>query len=681
MNHPPRILIVEDECLIAFDLSRRLPRLGYEVCDTVATGEDAVARAAALQPDLVLMDICLEGKMDGIEAANLIRQHQRVPVVYLTANSDEKTLLRAKASHPATYLLKPFKERELQIGIDMALHNHRLRQELEEAREHLEQRVAERTDELARVNDALRAEAEVRKRMEAQAREQADFLCKARDAIYVRDLDGVISYWNCSAARLYGVPPDEAIGQPAAALLGEAGGVDAAAAEHATREAGEWTGELSQRCRDGRELVVESRWTLMRGDDGEPRTILVVNTDITERKQIGEQFLRAQRLESVGALASGIAHDLNNVFAPILMAAELLRDAPEGSRERIIEMIALPAQRGTGMVRQLLMFVRGGDGVMHPVPLAHLAEEIRGLMRETLPPSIRVAGDIDAGAGLVLGDPTQLHQVLLNLCVNARDAMPDGGELRIELAEAEVGEARARRHEGIAPGRYVRLAVADTGTGMPPEVQAKIFEPFFTTKGEGKGTGLGLSTVIGIVRAHRGFVEVESEPGRGSRFHVYLPPCDSAPAEAEVEAPAPPRGRGELLIVADDERSLREVARLTLELHNYRVLLASDGAEALSAYLQHRGEVALVVTDVLMPIMNGRALIHALRKLDPTLPVLAFSAAEADDPMVAVLAEEGVAHVRKPAPPARFLEAVATAVGSGGARRRRSESADVLVTI
>jgi PAS domain S-box-containing protein len=662
MNKPPRILIVEDESLIALDLSRRLPKLGYEVCATVATGEDAVQKAAELKPNLVLMDICLRGAMDGIAAAEIIRQRSDVPVVYLTANSDEKTLQRAKLSRPSSYLLKPFKERELQIGIDMALLNHRLQTELREARDTLERRVAERTAQLSHANETLLAEVGVRKHAEALAREQADLLAKARDAIYVRDLGGAISYWNRSAERLYGVPEAEALGRSAPTLLGEECEANAAEAERDTLERGEWTGELRHRTRTGQELVVESRWTLVKDPAGAPQTILVVNTDITERKRIAEQFLRTQRLESIGALASGIAHDLNNVFAPILLATDLMLSSPDSDRDQIINLVKSAAQRGADMVKQVLMFVRGGSNDREPIAFNQLAEEVRHLLRETLPCSIRLTDQIPKELGMVLGDATQLHQVMINLCVNGRDAMPEGGELRLTVEEVEVDGVKAGEIGNVEPGRYVRLAVADTGTGMTPAVRAKIFDPFFTTKEAGKGTGLGLSTVATIVREHRGFVEVESQVGRGSRFLVYLPICEAPKREPEIAAADLPRGQGELVLVADNEHSVREITKLTLEAHNYRVLLAGDGAEALSVYVQNRGEVALVITDILMPIMNGRALIHALRKLTPAMPIVAFSGADRSNSLVGTLDDESLALLRKPATPGQLLTAVAAAL-------------------
>ena len=658
----PRILIVEDERLISLDLSRRLPKLGYDVCAIVPTGEEAVTKAAELLPDLVLMDICLRGEMDGIQAAEIIKRENDRPVVFLSANSDEMTLNRAKLSRPSSYILKPFKERELQIGIDMALLNHGLNREIKAAQENLERRVVERTEELAQANGALRIEVDIRKRMEDQSREQADLLAKARDAIYVRDLAGTISFWNQGAERLFGIAGPGTIGRKVGEVIGEENAAAMVAAETSTIENGDWTGELRHVTADGTELTVESRWTLVRTDSGAPKTILVVNTDVTERKRIAEQFMRTQRLESIGALASGIAHDLNNVFAPILMATELMEGNNGADQGHILEMVKTTAQRGADMVKQVLMFVRGAEHQMEPTSLGHLATEVRRLMDQTLPCTISVTAQVGKSLRPILGDPTQLHQLLVNLCVNARDAMPDGGKLRIDLDEVDVDAAWARRSKGARPGTYARLSVADTGTGIPQEVRAKIFEPFFTTKGIGKGTGLGLSTVFAIVESHSGFLELESEVGRGSRFTVYLPVCDNTHTEMEKETGTIPRGQGELIIVVDDEHSMREITKLTLQDQNYRVLLANDGAEAVSVYLQNRDEVSLVITDIMMPIMNGRAMIHALRKFNPDLPIVAFSAADSTDPLVGTLENDRVRLLKKPASPYQLLSATAEAL-------------------
>lgn len=664
---PPRILITEDEMIVALDLERRMKKLGYDVCAVVSSGEEAVRRAAQLEPDIVLMDICLAGALDGIDAAAQIRRIHDLPVIYLTANADEKTLARARATHPASYLLKPFRERELQICVEMALLNHRLQRELKAAHDGLEQRVRERTAELAEANAALRREMEARAGAEHVIREQAALLDKARDAIHVQQLDGAVVYWNRSAERLYGISSADALGRPFDGLVGStpvAGGVDP---REATLAEGEWVGELTHMTRGGAPVVVESRWTLVRDRAGQPASILVIATDITARKSIEAQFLRAQRLESVGALASGIAHDLNNVFTPLMMAAQSLEDAPPGSyNAQIADILLSSARRGAGMVKQILLFVRGAEGERVPVQPEHLVHEVQKLLRDTLPRSIRVRTRCAPDLRPVVADATQLHQLLMNLCVNARDAMPRGGELTIEAQDAGPEDERIRRRAG-ASGNYLRLVVADTGSGMPPEVQARIFTPFFTTKEPGKGTGLGLSTAQSIVQAHQGFIEVESSVGAGTRFFVYLPSSDVATGVETTPESEPPAGCGEKLLVVDDEAGVREITRATLEAYGYRVVLAQDGIEAIARFAQLAGEIAGVICDQDMPLLDGPGCVQGLRRLAPAMPVLLVSGS-AVRPLPRDLAgAAGIATLTKPFTKEQLLTAVHRCLHAAGA--------------
>jgi PAS domain S-box-containing protein len=350
-------------------------------------------------------------------------------------------------------------------------------------------------------------------------------------------------------------------------------------------------------------------------------------TDVTEKKQLESRLLRSQRLESVGRLASGIAHDLNNILAPMLMSAPVLREAiQDPDLRQLVDTIESSAVRGASVIKQLLTFGRGLEGERIPVQLKSLVQDMCNIIRETFPKNIIAVRETPVGAWLVRGDATQLHQILMNLCVNARDAMPDGGKLALELENVEVNEAVASMNPGARPGRYVALSVTDSGTGIPPENLDKIFDPFFTTKGVGQGTGLGLSTVIGIVKSHSGFIQVNSRLGQGTQFKVYLPACDTPKDSEKNLKPGPlPQGRGELVLLVDDEESIRRVARQALERHGYRMIEASDGTQGLAQYTQHQSEVRLVITDVVMPFMDGPALIRALRKLNPQVRIIAMS--------------------------------------------------------
>jgi PAS domain S-box-containing protein len=466
-----------------------------------------------------------------------------------------------------------------------------------------------------------------RKQAETQLREQAALLDKAQDAIMVRDMEGRVTYWNRSAERIYGLGADEAIGQEVDRLLHRGDLSQVKWALRQVSERGEWVGELDQVRQDGRALVVESRWTLVRDDDGKPVATLVINTDVTERKQLERQFLRAQRMESIGALAGGIAHDLNNVLGPILMGVELLgEEVPSEARRRMLVTMKGCAQRGSEMVKQILAFARGAGGQATTLQIKSVVTEMARLAKDTFPRSIQIQAMVEPDLPAIKGNATQLHQVLLNLSVNARDAMPDGGELRLAANQVVLNEYISKGGLSPVSGSYVVLSVSDTGHGMSPEVLAKIFEPFFTTKSEGHGTGLGLSTVVGIAKSHKGFVEVTSQVGKGTTFSVYLPAAPSGGRpEADAEAAAPPMGRGEQVLVVDDEIAVLEMSRQTLEAFNYRVLTAQNGAEAVGIYERHRGEIQAVITDMMMPIMDGPASIQALQNLDPGVRVIGIS--------------------------------------------------------
>ena len=497
-----------------------------------------------------------------------------------------------------------------------------------------------------------------RKASEERLREQAALLNHAREAIATCDLQGRILFWNQGAERLYGWRAEEVIGRD---LRAEIYGVKQAQQQWkqpALFEQGEWRGEMRQFTKDGREITVECHWVLVRDDAGQPKLILIINNDATEKKQLEAQFLRAQRMESIGTLAGGIAHDLNNILSPISMGLQMLQiKLADEYSQKLLGMMSTNVERGAAMVKQILQFARGVSGERIPVQIKHLVKELLKLLAETFPKSIVLKQQLTEEPALVLGDATQLHQVLLNLCVNARDAMPEGGTLTLSLANEQLSAAAT---PNTRAGDYVVLSVADTGFGIAPEHLDRIFDPFFTTKAPGQGTGLGLSTVFGIVRAHSGFVTVESQAGQGTTFKVYLPAVVQASLQPAVAAQRQlPLGRGEWLLLVDDEAAIREMCRAVLEAHGYHVLAASDGAAALALYAQHQDEVRLVLTDLMMPVLDGAALLRALRKLNPQLPVVCCSgtAGAADE---AELAQLGVRRMlAKPLNVETLLTAVA----------------------
>jgi PAS domain S-box-containing protein len=376
----------------------------------------------------------------------------------------------------------------------------------------------------------------------------------------------------------------------------------------------------------------ERRWARVIGQpryrpDGSIDAIQGAMQDITEQKTLELQFLRSQRLESVGILAGGIAHDLNNVLAPILMSIDLLRmDETDPERLAILAGVESSAQRGADMVRQVLTFARGAEGRRISVQVRHIVREVEKIVRDTFPKNIMLRTDVPGELWPVTGDPTQLHQVMVNLAVNARDAMPCGGTLSVALREVMVTEQEAALESRAKPGAYVVLEVADTGTGIPAQVMERIFDPFFTTKETGKGTGLGLSTSASIVKSHDGFMAVESTVGKGSTFRVFLPAdTEAITGPRDAIAPTAKRGLGELILVVDDEPAVRVITKRALERLGYRVLTAGDGAEAISQFAAHRDEVALVITDMMMPVMDGSTLIEMLVRMEHSVRIVAVS--------------------------------------------------------
>jgi PAS domain S-box-containing protein len=492
----------------------------------------------------------------------------------------------------------------------------------------------ESTEALRQANEALEREIEERTRTEealATSAERFRLLSRATtDAIWDWDLAANSLWWNEGFATLFGIREDEASDAASWSTRIHPEDHDRVVNSiHAVidGEGEQWEDEYRFQRSDGSYATVMDRGHVIRNSEGKAVRMIGGMTDLTERKKLEQQFLRAQRMESIGTLAGGIAHDLNNILAPILMATELLPDhvRDEAGRE-MLASVRSSAQRGADLVKQVLGFARGIEGVRRTVNPLEIVREIHHVARDTFPRNIDIELTAQEGLRTVLADPTQLHQVVMNLCVNARDAMPEGGKLTIALENLDVDDIFADINLGAKAGPYVLIRIEDTGTGMPLEIQEKIFEPFFTTKELGKGTGLGLSTTFSIVRDHGGFIGLYSEPGRGARFKIHLPAvsAEADPGRDNGRADLP-RGDGELVMVVDDEETIREVTGKALELFGYRVMHACNGAEAVSLYLQHRDTIAVVLTDMSMPVMDGAAMIGALRSINPKVNIIASS--------------------------------------------------------
>jgi PAS domain S-box-containing protein len=462
--------------------------------------------------------------------------------------------------------------------------------------------------------------------------EQAALLDVSNDCILVCDLDGRVQYMNRSAEALTGRTFAEAREEGAARILNPRLPEKFAEAFQETVAQGLWNGELLAQDRLGKQVVLDCRGALVRDPLGAPRSVLMVNTDVTARKQLEAQYLRAQRLESLGVLASGVAHDLNNVLSPLLMGGSILESTLKDKDSRaILKAMIDAARRGADTVKQLLTFARGTEGKKVLMQPRHLLQEVGRLLQQTLPKNIQVYTDFAVNLNRLMADPTQLHQVLMNLCVNARDAMPDGGVLAITAENAFLDDNSRKLHPRAAPGDYVLFKAADTGSGIAPEVIDHIFDPFFTTKPQGKGTGLGLATTLGIVEDHGGFILVENLPDSGAVFRVYLPAIPYAiESEAESSEQTLQQGRGEQILIVDDEQGIRTLIHDVLVRHGYQPLIAGSVPEALELFRAHRKTLRVVLTDMMMPFVDGRDLVIHLRALNPSLKIIAFSGLATD---------------------------------------------------
>jgi two-component system, cell cycle sensor histidine kinase and response regulator CckA len=486
-----------------------------------------------------------------------------------------------------------------------------------------------------------------RKQAEQKILEQAALLDVATDAIFVQDIENHILFWNKGAEHLYGWLEKEALGKKANKLLYKSLRLTVENQKIILQE-GNWSGELHQVTKSGQKIIVFSRSTLVLDETGQPKSILVVNSDITEKKLFEAQFLRAQRLESIGTLASGIAHDLNNALAPVLMIAELLEiKNPDPQSQMLLVELKNSAKRGANLVKQMLFFARGVEGQRTTIQVKHLLLEIKQIATRTFPKSIKIHSDISPTLWAVDADTTQLHQVLMNLAINARDAMPDGGTLSICAENLFIDKHYARMNLDALVGPYIAITVSDTGMGMSPEILDKIFEPFFTTKEVGKGTGLGLSTVMGIIKSHGGFVKVYSEVEQGSQFKVYLPSLEGSETQ-EAESLEILTGHGELIFVVDDEPTIREITEMTLVAHNYKVLVAGDGIEALALYAQHKHEIDIVLMDMMMPEMDGLSAIRVLQKINSQVKIIAVSGLSSSDKVATAMGSGVKTFLSKP---------------------------------
>ncbi len=446
------------------------------------------------------------------------------------------------------------------------------------------------------------------------------------DAIFVFDINDRIQFWNSGSRRLFGWEEKEILGLTVTESV-FSNTPNIVPLLKSLRQAEHWSGELGAVTKTGEHRNLETRFNLLKDGEGRLEGILAIVVDITEKRAVEECYVRSQRLESLSTLAAGVAHDLNNVFTPITMAVELLRnvDLPPDEMEDLLRTVDGSIERGTAIIKQLVAFGKGAEGENIVFQPKHLVREVVNIVQKTFPQGIEVKSEILRELWVIRGDQIQFHQLLMNLFLNAKDAMPQGGALHLRAQNVTIDEHFPSFDIDLDPGRYVQLTIEDDGEGMDKAVQEKMFEPFFTTRPVGRGSGLGLTNVLGIVKSFNGFIQCQSRPGEGTKFDVFIPAIfEDEPKHLEYN-PADHRGNGETILIVDDEEAVRDTTQKLLVQNGYKTLKAVDGVDAVSVFGRNQGLIKLVLTDLKMPNMDGISLVRILRNMNHDLPILVVS--------------------------------------------------------
>ncbi len=596
-----RILVVEDEAVVALDLRNRLDRLGYKVVMTTGRGDEAIQLCEKLQPDLILMDIRLQGPVDGITAAESIRSQYHLPVVYLTAHADDSTVARARLTEPFGYILKPFDERELRTVIEMALYKHQAERKLQLS----ERRFA---TTLASIGDAVISTDEMGR------------IC------FMNPVAESLTGWkigdaqNLSLTTVFEIISEETrdtVDNPVDRVLAE--GVQVGLANHTILVR-----------RDGREIPIDDCAAPILDDSGKVTGAVLVFRDVSETRRIEDQLRQSQKMEAIGQLAGGIAHDFNNMLTVILNYCQVLMEqaGPNHAWSNQINEIRRAAERSAELTKQLLVFCRKQFVRPTIVELNEMVQQNEQMLRRLISERIELKIKLQPNAGSIVADQNELHQILINLVVNSSDAIYEQGTIEIETDNVLVAP---NQFPNIVAGIYNVLRVRDNGHGIASNVIDRVFDPFFTTKEIGKGTGLGLSIVYGIVQQCQGYIQVDSNVGQGSTFTIYFPPAgEKAPVAKRAEPPTVQNGNETILLV-EDERALRMFCYEFLSSCGYRVLTAENGAEAIDVASKSNEKIDLVVTDVIMPTMSAKLMSTILLQHRPNLKILFMSGYNNED--------------------------------------------------
>jgi len=648
------ILIVEDEAITALDVQNNLRSFGFDVIGIVSTGEAAIEKAESSRPDIILMDIVLSGKMDGIAASMAIKERFDIPVIYMTGNADIMTVNRARETAPYGYIVKPINRQNLYSTIDTALHRH-----------HLETELRNKQEELEAANITM---AESKERYEKLFENAGDAILIMKNDIFIDCNRSTLEIFGCERGQIIGHSPVDF--SPATQPDGSDSIEKALGYIRASQEGYPQHFEWMHRRSDGSTFYADVSLTTMELRGG--IHIQAIVRDISERKRaaaekerIQAQLIQAQKMEAIGTLAGGIAHDFNNMLGGImgsLNLIELLAEkenlAQKEAFRKYLDTAIESSRRAAEVTRQLLTLSRRQDLQFAPVDIMQSIRNVLKICKNSFPKSVNLDFPSQDSPLMVNADFTQIEQVILNLCVNASHAMTimrnargdEGGTLSVQALRVKCDENFCAIHpQARVDADYARITVSDTGVGMDEETRKRIFEPFFTTKVQGSGTGLGLAMVYNIVTQHQGFIDVYSEPGSGSTFTVYIPALiETASGGARGKMPeAIEHGTGRILVI-DDETAILRIARGMLEQCGYEVITATNGKDGVMAYDEEADGISAVILDLSMPGISGHEVLRQLREINPSVKVLIASGLAEDEEIRHITSGGSAGFIQKP---------------------------------
>jgi len=641
-SNKKKILIVEDEHIIAMEIRGRLEELGYCVTDTVNSKEAAIESTKSNPPDLVLMDIMLGHEMSGLDAAEYIHEHYDIPVVFLTAYSDEKTLARAKRAEPFGYILKPLDEREIRSTIEISLYKH-----------------------------------EMEKKLKASEEWFSTTLKCIGDAVITTDTKGSVVFINPIAEKLTGWSQKEAMGQDIKKVFQITNDNETKWVEDPvgmvlnTGEAIFLTNNTLLIAKDGKKIPIDDSAAPIRDDRGNLNGVVLVFRDIAEKKHMEEQLRQAGKMEAIGTLAGGVAHDFNNILTAILGTTDLILLDLEQRHplHQPIQEIQKSMGQAADLTRKLLLFSCKQPMSFKILDLNVLIELMTNMIRRLIGEHIQVNKVLLPGLSSIKADNGTIEQILLNLAINARDAMPKGGTLTIETKHVTVSESQKNLGTEAQPGDFVCLSITDNGTGMNKETLQHIFEPFFTTKRQGEGTGLGLAVIFGIVKEHNGWIEVNSKPTIGTTFNIYFQAVSKNPdIETQKEVPIQSlKGNGERILIVEDEAQVRTYVERALIKSNFLTFSAADAKEAMEVFDEEGGNFDLVFSDIVLPDENGVELVEKIMVKKPDIHILLTSGYPESSSKWSEIQEKAYPFLQKPYTLGTLLQKIRTAMNGSRA--------------